>query len=201
MARIDFGGVIEEVVTAEEFTLERAREVLEKETVAVLGYGVQGPGQALNMRDNGINVIVGQREGSRSWQRALDDGFVAGKTLFPLEEAADRGTIVQFLVSDAGQVATWPAIKTRLHAGDALYFSHGFSIAFKDQTGVVPPDNVDVILVAPKGSGRVLPCIRTTRGEPASGLWLWALPSVPVIFFRRPFRRRSTAISSESVGS
>jgi ketol-acid reductoisomerase len=105
MARIDFGGVMEEVVTADEFTLERAREVLEKETVAVLGYGIQGPGQALNMRDNGINVIVGQREGGRSWQRALDDGFVAGKTLFPLEEAADRGTIVQFLVSDAGQVA------------------------------------------------------------------------------------------------
>jgi ketol-acid reductoisomerase len=156
MARIDFGGVIEEVVTAEEFTLERAREVLEKETVAVLGYGVQGPGQALNMRDNGINVIVGQREGGRSWQRAVDDGFVAGKTLFSLEEAAGRGTIIQFLVSDAGQVATWPKIKTRLNAGDALYFSHGFSIAFKDQTGVIPPDNVDVILVAPKGSGRTV---------------------------------------------
>ena len=64
MANINFGGVMEEVITSEEFTLQQAREVLANETVAVLGYGVQGPGQALNMRDNGIRVIVGQREGS-----------------------------------------------------------------------------------------------------------------------------------------
>jgi ketol-acid reductoisomerase len=156
MARIDFGGVLEEVVTAEEFTLEKAQEALEDETVAVLGYGVQGPGQALNMRDNGIRVIVGQREGGSSWQRAIDDGFVPGETLFSLKDAAERGTIIQYLVSDAGQVATWPEIKTCLKGGDALYFSHGFSIAYKDQTGVVPPAGVDVILVAPKGSGRTV---------------------------------------------
>ena len=111
MARIDFGGTVEDVVTSEEFPLDKAREVLQKETVAVLGYGVQGPGQALNMRDNGINVIVGQREGGDSWNRAVADGFVPGQTLFPLEEAAKKGTIIQFLLSDAGQVATWPRIR------------------------------------------------------------------------------------------
>ena len=154
MAEIDFGGVIEEVITAEEFSIEKARAVLENETVAVLGYGVQGPGQALNLKDNGVKVIVGQREGGRSWDRAVADGFVPGETLFPIEAAAKRGTIIQFLVSDAGQVATWPKVRECLDAGDALGFSHGFSIAYKDQTGVIPPDDVDVILVAPKGSGR-----------------------------------------------
>lgn len=156
MAKINFGGVEEEVITSDEFSLERAREVLKDETVAVLGYGVQGPGQALNMKDNGINVIVGQREKSRSWDRAVQDGFVPGKTLFPLEEAARKGTVIQFLLSDAGQVATWPNIKKCLNEGDALYFSHGFSMVFKDQTQIVPPENVDVILVAPKGSGRTV---------------------------------------------
>ncbi len=156
MAKMDFGGVVEEVVTAEEFSLARAQEILKDETVAVLGYGVQGPGQALNMRDNGIRVIVGQREGGSSWQRAVDDGFVPGETLFPLEEAAEKGTIIQYLVSDAGQVSTWPAVKACLHSGDALYFSHGFSIVYKEQTGIVPPSDVDVILVAPKGSGRTV---------------------------------------------
>jgi ketol-acid reductoisomerase len=153
MAKIDFGGVVEEVITSEEFTLDRAREVLAKETVAVLGYGVQGPGQALNMRDNGIPIIVGQREGGASWQRAVDDGFVPGKTLFSIEEAARRGTIIQFLLSDAGQVAAWPMVKKCLNEGDALYFSHGFAIVYRDQTKVVPPANIDVILAAPKGSG------------------------------------------------
>ncbi len=156
MAIINFGGVEEEVITADEFTLEKAREVLADETVAVLGYGVQGPGQAMNLRDNGIRVIVGQREGGDSWDRAVADGFVPGKTLFPLEEAARQATVVQFLLSDAGQMQTWPLIKSCLNEGDALYFSHGFSIVFSDQTGVVPPDNVDVILVAPKGSGRTV---------------------------------------------
>jgi ketol-acid reductoisomerase len=153
MAHIDFGGTVEEVITSEEFTLQRAREVLEKETVAVLGYGVQGPGQALNMRDNGIAVIVGQREGTASWDKAVADGFVPGETLLPIEEAAKKATVVQYLLSDAGQVAMWPAIKACLNDGDALYFSHGFGIVYRDQTGIVPPETVDVILAAPKGSG------------------------------------------------
>jgi ketol-acid reductoisomerase len=156
MAKIDFGGVVEEVITSEEFPIEKARQVLENEIVAVLGYGVQGPGQALNMRDNGIPVIVGQREGGASWQRAVDDGFEPGKTLFSVEEAAERGSIIQYLLSDAGQMAMWPKIKPCLKQGDALYFSHGFSIVYKNQTGVVAPGNVDVILVAPKGSGRTV---------------------------------------------
>ncbi len=154
MAKINFGGVEEEVITSDEFTLEKARSILAEETIAVLGYGVQGPGQALNLRDNGLRVIIGQRQGSASWDRAVSDGFVPGQTLFPLEEATQRGTLIQFLLSDAGQVSTWPMIKENLSAGDALYFSHGFGIVFNDQTHIVPPGNVDVILVAPKGSGR-----------------------------------------------
>ncbi len=156
MANINFGGVVEEVITSEEFSLEKASDVLKDETVAVLGYGVQGPGQALNMRDNGINVVVGQRDNSKSWDRAKADGFIPGKTLLPIEEAAKKGTVVQFLLSDAGQVATWPNIKKCLNEGDALYFSHGFSIVYTDQTNIVPPGNIDVILVAPKGSGRTV---------------------------------------------
>jgi ketol-acid reductoisomerase len=154
MAKIDFGGVVEDVVTLEEFPLEKAKKVLADETIAVLGYGVQGPAQALNMRDNGISVIVGQREGGERWEKAIQDGFIPGETLFSLEEAAEKGTIIQYLISDAGQMAAWPRIKPCLKEGDALYFSHGFSIVYRDQSGVVPPENVDVILVAPKGSGR-----------------------------------------------
>jgi ketol-acid reductoisomerase len=154
MTQFNFGGVVEDIVTSEEFSLQKTRDVLQNETVAVLGYGVQGPGQALNLRDNGIRVIVGQREGGQTWQRAVTDGFVPGETLFPLEEAAKKATIIQYLLSDAGQVATWPNIKACLDEGDALCFSHGFGIVFKDQTRIIPPPNVDVILVAPKGSGR-----------------------------------------------
>jgi ketol-acid reductoisomerase len=153
MAKIDFGGVVEDVITSEEFPLEKAREILKNETIAILGYGVQGPAQALNLRDNGFSPIIGQLEGDQYWQKAISDGFVPGKTLFPLEEAAKRGTIIQELMSDAGQVATWPLVKKCLNKGDALYFSHGFSIVYKEQTGVIPPADVDVILVAPKGSG------------------------------------------------
>jgi ketol-acid reductoisomerase len=153
MAQYNFGGVMEEVITDEEFPLQKAREVLREEIVAVLGYGVQGPGQALNMRDNGINVIVGQRKPSASWDRAVADGFVPGKTLFPLVEAAQQATIIQYLLSDAGQMAAWPQINKCLAKGNTLYFSHGFSIVYHDQTGIVPPPDVDVVLVAPKGSG------------------------------------------------
>jgi ketol-acid reductoisomerase len=154
MAKIDFGGVTEEVVTREDFPLSRAREVLREETIAVIGYGVQGPAQALNMRDNGFRVIVGQSKASgKTWEKAVGDGWKPGETLFPIEEAAKRATMVQYLISDAGQKAVWPALKPCLKEGAALYFSHGFSIVYKDQTQVVPPANVDVILVAPKGSG------------------------------------------------
>jgi ketol-acid reductoisomerase len=149
MALIDFGGTREEVVTRKEFPMAKARQILKNETIAVIGYGVQGPAQALNLRDNGFKVIVGQR----TWDRAKADGWVPGKTLFSIEEAVKRGTIIQLLVSDAAQRAIWPVVKKNLKPGDALCFSHGFSIAYRKQTGVVPPKDVDVIMAAPKGSG------------------------------------------------
>ena len=155
MAQLNFGGVIEEVMTREEFPLEKAREVLKNETIAVLGYGVQGPGQACNLRDNGFNVIVGQRQG-KTYEKAVADGWVPGETLFSLEEAAEKGTIVCMLLSDAAQMQLWPSIKPHLTAGKTLYFSHGFAITWNDRTGVVPPADIDVIMVAPKGSGTSL---------------------------------------------
>ncbi len=153
---LNFGGTEEKVVTREEFPLEKAREVLQEETIAVIGYGVQGPGQSMNLRDNGFNVIVGQRKGGASWDKAVADGWVPGKTLFPIEEAAERGTIIQYLLSDAAQIEVWPRIKPHLTPGKALYFSHGFGITYNDQTAIVAPEGVDVILVAPKGSGTSL---------------------------------------------
>lgn len=153
---MNFGGVMEDVVTREEFPLEKARETLKNETIAVIGYGVQGPAQALNMRDNGFNVIVGQRKGGASYEKAKQDGWVEGKTLFDIEEAAEKGTIICYLLSDAAQIAQWPTIKKHLTKGKTLYFSHGFGITFKDRTGIIPPADVDVILVAPKGSGRTV---------------------------------------------
>ena len=156
MATMNFGGVNEQVVTRNEFTLLRAKEVLKDETIAVLGYGVQGPGQALNLRDNGFRVIVGQRKDTDSWKKALADGWVPGETLFEIEEATERATIVEFLLSDAGQIAAWPLVCKHLSKGKALYFSHGFGVTYHERTGIVPPADVDVILVAPKGSGTSL---------------------------------------------
>lgn len=154
MAVINFGGTKETVVTRQEFTLAKARKVLKNEVVAVIGYGVQGPAQALNMKDNGINVIIGQsKKFQKDWDRAVADGWKPGKTLFDIEEAAERGTIIQFLVSDAAQRVIWPVIAPKLTAGKALYFSHGFSIAYRKLSGVKPAANLDVIMVAPKGSG------------------------------------------------
>ena len=156
MAKINFGGVEENVVTREEFSLEKARETLAQETIAIIGYGVQGPGQALNLRDNGFKVIVGQRSPSASYDKAIADGFVPGESLFSIEEACDKATIIQYLLSDAAQIAVWPTIKPYLTAGKALYFSHGFGITYKDRTGIIPPADIDVILAAPKGSGTSL---------------------------------------------
>ncbi len=156
MAKLNFGGVEENVVTREEFPLNKAQEVLKDEVVAVIGYGVQGPGQALNQKDNGINVIVGQRKNSKSWDKAVADGFVPGETLFEIEEALEKGTIICYLLSDAAQIEYWPKVKQHLTPGKALYFSHGFGITFNERTGIVPPADVDVFLVAPKGSGTSL---------------------------------------------
>jgi len=156
MALMNFGGVEENVVTREEFPLAKAREVLATETIAVIGYGVQGPGQALNLKDNGFKVIVGQRSPSKSWDKAVRDGFVPGVTLFSPEEAMQQATIIMYLLSDAAQIAMWPTVQKHLTTGKALYFSHGFGITYKDRTGIVPPKDVDVFLAAPKGSGTSL---------------------------------------------
>lgn len=156
MAVLNFGGVKENVIMRDEFPLEKALETLKDETIAVIGYGVQGPGQALNLKDNGFNVIVGQRQPSKSWDKAVADGFVPGETLFPIDDAIAKGTIIMYLLSDAAQIAVWPRVKSQLTAGKALYFSHGFGITYNDRTGIHPPEDVDVILVAPKGSGTSL---------------------------------------------
>lgn len=157
MAVLDFGGVKEEVVTREEFPLEKARMVLKNDVVGILGYGPQGHGQGLNLRDNGINVIVGQRKGGRGWQEAVRDGWVEGKTLFDdIEDVVRRSAVVLYLLSDAGQKEQWPLVRNNLRKGQMLCFSHGFSVVYREQTGVVPPPDVDVVLVAPKGSGRTV---------------------------------------------
>ena len=155
MAKLNFGGVEEEVVTREEFPLEKAREILSGETIAVIGYGVQGPGQAMNMRDNGLPVIVGQRKG-KTYDKAVADGWVPGETLFEIEEALQKGTIICYLLSDAAQIELWPTVKKHLTPGKSLYFSHGFGITYKEKTGIIPPADVDVFLTAPKGSGTSL---------------------------------------------
>ena len=154
MAKINFGGTEEEVITRGEFSMKRAKKVLTNEVIAIIGYGVQGPAQALNLKDNGFNVIVGQRKGGASYQKALDDGWKEGVNLFDLETAVKKATVIEYLVSDAGQVATWPTVKKNLSKGKTLYFSHGFGYVFRKQTGIFPPSDVDVVLVAPKGSGR-----------------------------------------------
>lgn len=156
MATINFGGVPETVITRDEFPLQKALDLLKDDTIAVIGYGVQGPGQALNMRDNGFHVIVGQRAGTLSWERAIKDGWVPGESLFSIEEAADKGTIICNLLSDAGQIALWPTLQKYLTPGKTLYFSHGFGITFNEQTNIIPAKDIDVILVAPKGSGTSL---------------------------------------------
>ncbi len=156
MAKMNFGGVTENVVTRQEYPLSKALETLKDDTIAIIGYGVQGPGQSLNLRDNGFNVIVGQRKGSKSWDKAVADGWVEGQDLFEIEEACRRATIIEYLLSDAGQITMWPTIKKHLTAGKALYFSHGFGITYSDRTGIVPPADIDVIMVAPKGSGTSL---------------------------------------------
>jgi len=156
MVKLDFGGVKEDVITRKEFTVEQAQKILKDEVIVSLGYGIQGRAQSLNMRDNGVKVIIGQENigvHKAYYDLAVQDGWIPGKTLFSMEEAAKRGTIKMFLLTDAGQRDAWPLVKKTLKEGDALYFSHGFSIVYSGMTGVVAPKNVDVILVAPKGSG------------------------------------------------
>ena len=152
MKELNINGYKESIFERSDYPIEKCKKILNKEVTAILGYGPQGRGQSLNMRDQGFNVIIGLRKGS-SWDKAISDGWVEGKTLFSINEATERGTIIQFLLSDAGQIQAWPEVKSRLNEGNALYFSHGFGVVFYEDTRIIPPKNVDVILVAPKGSG------------------------------------------------
>ncbi len=152
MKKIDIKGYQETIIERSDYPLEKTKGILNQETTAILGYGPQGRGQGLNMRDQGFHVILGLRKG-RSWDLALEDGWEEGVSLFEMEAAAQKGSIIQYLVSDAGQIPMWPVVKSCLNEGDCLYFSHGFGIVFNDQTNIAPPENVDVVMVAPKGSG------------------------------------------------
>ncbi|MDO8643705.1 MAG: ketol-acid reductoisomerase [bacterium] len=152
MKTIEINGFKEEIIERSDYPKEKLQKILKNETIAIIGYGPQGRGQGLNLRDQGFNVIIGLRKG-KSWDLAVSEGWKEGKNLFTMEEAAKRGTVIQYLLSDAGQITMWPKLKECLNEGDALYFSHGFGIIFKEQTHIVPPKNVDVILCAPKGSG------------------------------------------------
>ena len=199
MAVINFGGEKETVVTRKEFPIAKARKVLKKEVIAVIGYGVQGPAQALNLKDNGFKVIIGQApEFKRDWDRAVKDGWVPGKTLFPIAEAVKRGTIIQMLVSDAAQRQIWPLVKANLKKGDALYFSHGFSIVYKDQTGVIPPRMCAAISSPAPASTPVSPWGGTPPAARGSAALPWASALGQAISSPRRFSRRSTAISPAS---
>ncbi|KAJ2365424.1 Bifunctional acetohydroxyacid reductoisomerase, partial [Coemansia sp. RSA 2607] len=156
MKTLNFGGSQEKVYERSDWPKEKLLDYFKNDTIAVLGYGPQGHGQGLNLRDNGLNVIVGVRKDGRSWKKAVAEGWVPGKNLFEIEEAADKGNIVFNLLSDAAQRDLWPTIKPYITPGKTLYFSHGFAITYKDQTHVEAPAGVDVVLCAPKGSGATL---------------------------------------------
>ncbi|AEY95320.1 FACL198Wp [Eremothecium gossypii FDAG1] len=154
--QISFGGTPETVYERADWPREKLLEYFKNDTLALIGYGSQGHGQGLNLRDTGLKVVVGVRKGGASWKAAVEDGWVPGENLFDVVEAVERGTIVMNLLSDAAQSETWPTLRPLLTPGKTLYFSHGFSPVFKDLTHVEPPKDIDVILVAPKGSGRTV---------------------------------------------
>ena len=152
MKELDINGFKELIIERSDYPIEKCKQILNNDVTAILGYGPQGRGQGLNMRDQGFNVILGLRKGA-SWEKAVEDGWVEGKDLFEIGEAAKKGSIIQFLLSDAGQIQAWPLVKKNLNDGDTLYFSHGFGIIFHKHTKIIPPKNINVVLVAPKGSG------------------------------------------------
>ena len=197
MAELNFGGVVETVVTSKEFSLEKAREVLKDETIAVIGYGIQGPGQAGNLRDNGFNVIVGQRQG-KTYDKAVADGWVPGESLFSIEEAAQRGTIICMLLSDAGQIAVWPTLKKYLTPGKTLYYSHGFAINWQDRTGVVPPKDIDVIMVAPNCSYAVY---QDASGKAEEKTLAFGIGIGAGYLFKTTFQREATSDLTGERGS
>lgn len=152
ISTISINGIKEDIIERSDYPIPKCQDILKDHTISIIGYGPQGRGQSMNLRDNNINVCLGLRKGS-SWDLALQDGWVAGSNLFELDEACHRGSIIQYLLSDVGQIQQWDKVKNQLKSGDTLYFSHGFGITFKDKTNIIPPKDVDVVLVAPKGAG------------------------------------------------
>ena len=159
-----FADDTEVVYERADYPVSKLKQIFAKDTMAVIGYGTQGMAQSLNMKDNKLNVIVGVRKDGASWKDAMKDGWVPGKTLFSIEEAIKKGTVIMNLLSDAGQkgeeikliLDAWPTMKPLITKGKTLYFSHGFGVVFHEETGIVPPKDVDVILAAPKGSGQTV---------------------------------------------
>ena len=145
-------GELEEIIEREDYPIVDCRNNLFNKSIGVLGYGPQALSQSLNLKDNGFSVNIGVREGS-SFSKAQRDGWEKDKNLFSIEEAVDKSDIIMYLLSDVGQIEQWEKVKHGLTEGKTLYFSHGFGIVYNDQTNIIPPENVDVVLVAPKGAG------------------------------------------------
>lgn len=138
------------------------KSLLEGKIVAVIGYGSQGRGQALNLKDSGVNVVMGLKEGGKSWAKAEKDGF----RVETIEKAVHQADIVQILIPDEVQprACSENRILENLKEGDTLMFSHGFNIHFKQ---IIPPEYIDVIMVAPKGPGPIVRKMYTEgRGVP-----------------------------------
>lgn len=123
---------------------------LKNKTVAIIGYGSQGHAHALNLRESGVKVIIGLHEGGKSWPKAVAAGF----EVYTVAEATKRADVVMILINDERQAKVYQeSIKNNLKEGAALAFAHGFNIHFKQ---IVPPANVDVFMIAPKGPGHTV---------------------------------------------
>lgn len=153
---IEIGNYAEKIYNDQDFELDACKNIFNNEIISVIGYGPQGRGQSLNLKDNGFNAIVGVRKYGDSWNKAIKDGWEENVDLFSIEEASKRGNIIKYLLSDAAQIECWDQILPFLTKNKTLYFSHGFGIVYDKHTNISPPDNIDVILVAPKGPGALL---------------------------------------------
>ena len=144
------------LVKSSNYNTNVCRDILRGQTVSVLGYGPQGMAQSMNLRDLNIPVNLGLRKDGESWKKATNDGWLPGHNLFEIDEACNRGTIIKFLLSDSAQKSNWDTVKSNLKSNDTLYFSHGFGVHFNKYTNIIPPEDVNVILVAPKCSGNTV---------------------------------------------
>lgn len=138
------------------YSIDNCRKIIGDNIISVIGYGSQGRSQALNLKDNGFNVVLGLREMGSSWDKAIEDGWNPDQDLYDINEASQKGSIIKYLLSDAGQIDQWSIINNNLQPGNTLYFSHGFGIHYQEYTNIIPPEDVNVVLVAPKCSGRTV---------------------------------------------